>query len=101
MSDDFIKRMPLKDLVKLIECHYATVLILEAAVRDIPELPKDPYKSAYALFVTQLNTLVAQHEKRTNSTRTQRMVDKVVAACTPVNSEAATPEASAEVPTNG
>ena len=99
MSDNILKKMPLKSLAKLVEAHYAAVIILETALRDVPHLPREPYQNAHSLFATQLNTLLAQYEKRTNSTRTQKLVDQVVAACMPPKVEEA--PAPAEAPNNG
>ncbi len=77
------RKMPLKQMKTLIESTYATVLVLDAALRDVPNLPKAPYQNALGMWQAQLNVMVQNYEKRTNAEKTERMMQAVAKAVMP------------------
>jgi len=79
------KPLPLKTIKALIQSHYCYIIILQAALRDISELPQEPYSQALALAADQFKTLVVMHESRTNEAKTKTFIDKMALAVTPVN----------------
>lgn len=78
------QRLPLKTIKELAKAQFCYIIVLQAALRDIHSLPKAPYEQALALAMEQFNKLVEMHEKRTNETKTQKMVDDITKAVSPV-----------------
>ncbi|HEY9661961.1 MAG TPA: hypothetical protein V6C65_26190 [Allocoleopsis sp.] len=84
MSANVFKKMPLKDIEKLITIHYGTCMLIQSALRDIPALPKEVFANAFGVFNAQLNVMVKEYQKRSKSeTKTQKMMDRVQAAVQP------------------
>ena len=78
------KPLPLKTIKQLIQAQYCYIVILQAALRDIAELPQEPYQQALSLAAEQFKTLVIIHESRTNEAKTKTFIDKMALAVTPV-----------------
>lgn len=82
------KPIPLKTLKALIEAQYCYIVLIDAALRDIPELPAEPYRKAFLLAGEQYSTLVSMHIKRTNEDKTQRLLDDIKKRTEVINVEA-------------
>jgi ABC-type antimicrobial peptide transport system ATPase subunit len=78
------QKLPLKTLKALAQAQYCYIVVLQAALRDIHSLPKEPYEQALALAFEQFKTLLDLHAKRTNETKTQKMIDSITKAVSPV-----------------
>jgi hypothetical protein len=71
----------------LVRAHYCYWLLTDAALKDIKNLPQEPYVVAKGLAMEQASQLLAIYEKRNGREKAQALMERITAEVYPKEEE--------------